>query len=306
MSAIIEAELDDILVFHEVVEKQSFTAAGKQLELPTSTISRRVHRLEDRLGVRLLQRTTRRLRLTDAGRIYYQRSLQAVGALEEAEQAVSQLQATPRGLLRVTAPVDFHQFMPSMGEFLRKYPEVEVALDLSNRYVDLIQEGFDVAIRAGALADSGLVAKKLAVARFALVASSDYLEREGTPENVLELKTRECLINGTQPHATWKLLHKKKVVNVAVRGRLAANHLDMLLRAAQEDLGIALLPLVRCAPAINAGQLIEILPDACPTIGAVSAVYPSREYMSPALRVFIDHLVEHIDFVERLDVAKKT
>jgi DNA-binding transcriptional LysR family regulator len=293
MSGIVEPDLNDIRVFLEVVDQGSFTAAGKNLELPTSTVSRRISRLEGQLGARLLQRTTRKLSLTDAGRIYYQRSERALLALEDARQAVSEMQATPRGTIRMTAPIEMDQLTGVLTDFLELYPEVQVSLDLTNRYVDLIEEGYDLAIRAGELSDSSLVAKQLATTEFVLVASPDYLKARGTPKRIDDLRDHACLVGGAQSlQAVWRLCNKDKIVPIPVSGRLSANHLGVLLRAARRGLGITRLPAGHCAAAIADGSLVEVLPGACPSMGKVSAVYPSREFMNPAVRALIDHLVE--------------
>lgn len=295
MSAIIESDLNDIRVFLEVVDQGSFTAAGKKLDMPTSTVSRRISRLEAQLGARLLQRTTRKLSVTDAGRIYYQRSERALLALEEAQNAVTEMQATPKGLVRVTAPVEFQSLVPVVSDFLKKYPQVQVTLDLSNRYVDLVEEGFDLAIRAGELRDSSLVAKQLASAHFLLVASPEYLKQRGMPKKVEDLRKHECIVgSASAPHLTWRLCSKNKMVSIPVSGRMSANHLGAVLLAAEKGMGIARLPSAHCESGIAAGRLVEVLPNACPTMGKVSAVYPSREFMSPAVRALIDHLSEHL------------
>lgn len=302
MSAIIESDLNDIRVFLEVVDQGSFTAAGKKLGLPTSTVSRRIGRLEAQLGARLLQRTTRKLSVTDAGRIYYQHSERALLALDEAKQAVTQMQATPKGSVRMTAPVEFQPLVPVLADFLKRYPEVRVSLELSNRHVDVIKEGFDLAIRAGELRDSSLVAKQLATAHFVLVASPDYLKQHGTPTKIEELRDHDCILgiaNGSQ--STWRLCSKNKTVSIPVSGRMSLNHLGAALLAAEKGLGIAHLPRMRCGRSLKEGRVVELLPNSCPTMGKVSAVYPSREFMSPAVRALIDHLVEHLRFSDEYE-----
>lgn len=297
MGGIVEPEINDIRVFLEVVNQGSFTAAGKTLELPTSTVSRRISRLEGLLGVRLLQRTTRKLSVTDAGRIYYQRSERALLALDEAREAVGEMQATPRGMIRMTAPIEMDQVTGVVADFLHKYSEVQILLDLTNRYVDLVDEGYDLAIRAGELRDSSLVAKQLATAEFVMVASPEYLKGRGTPRSVDELSNHDCLIGNAQGmQMVWRLFDKKKVVPVQVSGRISTNHLGVVLRAAKRGLGIGRLPQGHCSAAIADGSLVEVLPGACPSMGKVSAVYPSREFMNPAVRALIDHLVATLSF----------
>ena len=297
MSAIIDPDLNDIRVFLEVVDQGSFTAAGKILDLPTSTVSRRISRLEGQLGARLLQRTTRKLSVTDAGRIYYQRSARALLALDEARQAVGEMQATPRGLVRMTAPVEMDELTNVIADFLHLYPEVQLILDLTNRYVDLVDEGFDLAVRAGELRDSSLVAKQIATAKFVMVASPAYLERRGTPKKIEDIRDHECIVvSGQSTQGTWRLCSKNKMVSIPVSGRLVVNHLGVILRAAKHGLGIARLPAGHCTAGLADGSLVEVLPGACPSMGKVSAVYPSREFMNPAVRALIDHLVERLTF----------
>ncbi len=297
MSVTINPDLNDIRVFLEVVDQGSFTAAGKILDLPTSTVSRRISRLEGQLGARLLQRTTRKLSVTDAGRIYYQRSERALAELDEARQAVGEMQATPRGLVRMTAPVEMDELTSVVADFLNLYPEVQLILDLTNRYVDLVEEGFDLAIRAGELRDSSLVAKQITSVRFALVASPSYLKRHGTPKRIEDIRDHDCIVGaGQSTQSTWHLCSKNKGVSVPVSGRLTVNHLGVILRAAKHGLGIARLPAGHCVKGIADGSLVEVLPGACPSMGKVSAVYPSREFMNPAVRALIDHLVDRLEF----------
>jgi DNA-binding transcriptional LysR family regulator len=299
VTATIDPDLSDIRVFLEVVDQGSFTAAGKILELPTSTVSRRITRLEAELGARLLQRTTRKLSVTDAGRIYYQRSQRALFALDEANQAVSQMQATPRGLVRMTAPVEMVELTELIAGFLAHHPEVQVSLDLTNRYVDLVKEGVDLAIRAGELGDSSLVAKQLSTATFVLAASPRYLKERGKPAKAEDLSDHDCIVSvGPGGPPVWRLCRKNKIVSVPVSGRLSTNHFGVVLRAAKLGLGIARLPRLHCAPSFADGSLVEVLPGSCPSYGKVSAVYPSREFMSPAVRALVDHFVATLKFTD--------
>ncbi len=279
------------------MDQGSFTAAGKILDLPTSTVSRRITRLEGQLGARLLQRTTRKLSVTDAGRIYYQRSQRALVALDEARDAVSQMQARPRGLVRMTAPVEVVDVADVLAKFLDQYPDVKIEIELTNRFVDLVEEGFDLAIRAGELRDSSLVAKRLATTRFVLVASPAFIKEHGSPSKVEDLSNYNCLLGiGSGERSMWRLCSKKKTISVPVSGRLTANHMGVMLRAAALGMGIARIPLSLCASALADGSLVDVLPGACPSIGQVSAVYPSREFMNPAVRALIDHFATSLIF----------
>lgn len=283
--------LDDLLLFTRVVDVGSFTAAGRSLGLPTSTVSRRVARLEDRLGVQLLQRTTRKLNLTDAGRTYYDCGLRVSNDLEEAERAIAELQATPRGRLRATAPLELGPVTALVLDFLRAFPEVEVELELTNRHVDLVEEGFDVAVRAGNLPDSSLIAHKLADNELGLFASEAYVERRGAPRTPEEIREHDCIVfPPLAPNSTWSLRSNGKIVRVPLRGRLTVNHLIAAKDAAMGGLGIALIPTQFCVVELAAGQLQQLLPKACPPAGSIWLMVPSRRHLPARVRAFVDFL----------------
>src|SRR5262245_50525709 len=189
-------DLNEMLVFARVVQAGSFTTAAAQLGMPKSTVSRKVSELEERLGSRLLQRTTRALSLTDVGRTYYDYCARIVGEIEEAERAVSSLQGTPRGLLRVTAPVNVSFLGPIVSGFLERYSEVQIELFCTQRSVDLIEERYDLGIRAGALVDSTLIARSLGTVRWFVVATRAYLKKHGRPRSPEELKEHRCVLFG--------------------------------------------------------------------------------------------------------------
>src|SRR6266542_397524 len=220
-------DLNETLVFARVVEAGSFSAAARLLEMPKSTVSRKVAELEDRVGARLLHRTTRKLGLTDAGRIYYEHSARIVAELEEAEQAVGRMQAAPRGLLRVTAPLSFTMLGPIVAEYLKRHSDVQVELLCSDRQVDLVEERFDVAIRAGQLTDSSLVARGLGTIRRILVASPAYLKRAGSPRVPAEIEKHACITfgAGVAPNV-WSLRAGDKRAEVRVAPRMTVNDLE--------------------------------------------------------------------------------
>jgi DNA-binding transcriptional LysR family regulator len=293
-NAMLEGNLNDVLVFTKVVDAGSFTSAAKEIGVPTSTVSRRVSRLEDHLGVRLLQRTTRKLNLTDAGRTYYERVSDAVAELGNAERELSEVTGAPKGRVRVTAPAEFHTFTPLIASFLESYPEVNVEFDLSNRNVDLVAEGYDVAIRAGRLADSSLIAHRLANSTMCLVASPQYLADHGTPQTVEDLKTHQCILFGPFiKSGVWTLQTKKESVRVPVRGRFATTSLVATREAAMGDLGIALIPKTGIARDLCHGRLFEVLPGVTLNEGALWVLYPSREHLAPAVRAFVDFVKEN-------------
>jgi DNA-binding transcriptional LysR family regulator len=298
-----ERNLDDVLVFARVVEEGSFTGASKVLGFPKSTVSRRISRLEDRLGVRLLQRTTRKLSLTDAGRLYYDRCMRIVSELEDAERAVTEMQEVPRGRLRVTAPVEMGvAFWELLNTFLETYPEVQLDLDLTNRYVNIVEEGYDVAIRGGSLSDSSLIARKLDDSHSQLVASPSYVERRGAPTTPEELKDHDCILfTGRSTHTTWNLQGDNGVVHVRVKGRLAMNHLSIIRRAALAGFGIAHLPSFFIDEELTSGTLIEILPGSGMNTQGLYIVYPSTRHLAPKVRSFVDFMVKYYkEYRERL------
>src|SRR5262245_51584410 len=201
-------DLNQMLVFARVVQAGSFSAAAAALKMPKSTVSRKVSELEERLDARLLQRTTRKLSLTDVGRTYYDYAARVAGEIEDAERAVSSLQDTPRGLLRVTAPLNIGYLAPILSDYLARYPEVRVELFATGRRVDLVEERFDVGIRAGALSDSTLIARSLGSSKWFLVATPGYLEKRGRPRSPEDLKKHPCLLFGTGPDSASLRLEK--------------------------------------------------------------------------------------------------
>jgi DNA-binding transcriptional LysR family regulator len=289
-------DLNEILVFARVVQAGSFTAAAAQLGMPKSTVSRKVAELEERLGSRLLQRTTRKLSLTDVGRTYYDHCVRIVGEIEDAERAVSNLQESPRGLLRVTAPINVAFLGPIVSDFLRRYPEVRLELFCTERSVDLIEERFDVGIRAGVLADSTLVARSLGSARWFLVATPGYLKRRGRPGSPEELAQHDCLFFGPGPsRADLRLEHAdRRSVHVSLSARLWVTDMDVLLAVALAGLGIALLPVSSAVEALRTRRLERVLRDWNAPATPVHVVYPSARHISPKVKSFVDHLQERM------------
>ena len=286
-------DLNDLMVFTRVVDAGSFTAAADVLGLPKSAVSRRVARLEGEFGVRLLQRTTRRLSLTNAGRSLYDRGRRIRYDFEAAQQSLAELQEEPRGRLRVTAPVEFPGFPQLATDFLARWPKVQIEVDLTNRHVDLIKEGFDVAVRGGDLPDSTLVAQKLGDGQRLLVASPSYLGDRGVPQNIDDLGKHDCIGFGPwSAGASWTLTGPTGPIKVPISGRLSVNHLDAVRHAALAGFGIALLPTDWINADLAAERLKQILPNASPPGTALWAVYPSRKHVAPAVRVFVDFLKE--------------
>lgn len=278
-------------VFVEIVRRGSLTGAAKQLGLPKSTVSRKLSELESRLGAKLVQRTTRSLSLTDVGAAYFERASRAALDLAEAEQVVIDSREHPRGVLRVTAPADMGPLLTwIVTEFLEAHPHVDAFVDLTNRYVDLIGEGYDLALRAGKLEDSTYIARPVFGASLELYACPTYLDRAGRPQSVQELTAHRCLVFGTEPTATWVLRSETDVERVQVHGRLFAKDFETLRRAAHTGLGIAQLPNFLARPDVHLGRLEQVLPKYASTSPGLYLVYPSRELLPAKTRAFITHL----------------
>jgi DNA-binding transcriptional LysR family regulator len=288
-------DLNEMLVFARVVQAGSFTTAAAALGMPKSTVSRKVSELEERLKSRLLQRTTRKLSLTDVGRTYYDYCARIMGEIEDAERAVSSLQETPRGLLRVTAPLNVAFLGPIVGDYLKRYPEVRIDLFCTGRQVDLVEERFDLGIRAGTLADSTLIARSLGSVRWFLVATSAYLKRRGRPRSPEDLNKHDCLFFGAGADgAGVRLENADRSVQVALPARLMVTDMDILDAVVTAGLGIALLPAFRCVDELRARRLERVLADWNAPTTPVNVVYPSTRHLSPKVKSFVDHLQERM------------
>lgn len=288
--------LGNMEAFVRVAEAKSFSEAARRLRSSKSLVSRQVAALETELGVRLFHRTTRSLSLTEEGRGYHAQVTRILSEIEEANMSVSQSQAAPRGRLRVSAPMSFGilHLAPAIRDFLTRYPEVELDLSLNDRYVDVVDEGFDLAIRIGRLADSSLVARRLARHRMILCASPDYLKQHGAPNDPADLKQHQCLCYSTNSLVPeWHFVTKDgKRWPVPIDGRLHANNGDVLRSAALQGLGIAYLPSFIVGPDLQAATLVSLLSEFVPTDTAIHAVYPHTRHLSPKVRAFIDFLGE--------------
>lgn len=291
-----KSDLNDVAVFNEVVSAGSFSAAARHLGVPPSAVSRRVARLEERLGARLLHRTTRKLSLTEAGRIYHEQTAGISVAVAEAEQALAQMSSEPRGLVRVTTPPDDGGRMwPVFAEFLDKFPHVDLQLIQTPRYVDLIEEGVDVAIRGERVPDSPhLSARRLADFRMVLVASPRYLERRATPQRVADLAEHDCILaDWASPRPVWTLQDADgSVTQVPLTSRVRVSDMDTGLRAALAHHGITWSIETNCARELATGLLVEVLPGAMGPPGPVWAISPVRRHRAPAVRAMVDHLAE--------------
>jgi DNA-binding transcriptional LysR family regulator len=296
-------DLNDVVYLARVVETGSFSAAARRLAVPKSTVSRRIARLEKDLGVRLLQRTTRKLGLTDAGELYYQYCSRALSQLDEGQRLLSHMQQAPSGTLRLTAPPDLAQ--PLVGqlvaEFGRRFPEVHVVAEMTTRVVDLVAEGFDLAIRAGTLSDSSLVARRLATFGIYLWASPEYLANARPLKQPSDLRRHRCLLLGSErTRATWTLQGPSGIVAVDVEGELASNDVTLLRRAAVAGRGVARLPTITCFEEEGARRLVRVLPEFQCGEAGVYAVFPSGAHLSPKVRAFVELAVEVMSSVELL------
>lgn len=290
-NAVALTDLNALTVFAKVVQTGSFTAAARALGMPKSTVSQRVLELEDRLGVRLLQRTTRRLSLTDAGRVYHDHCLRIVAEVEEADRAVTSLQEKPRGLLRVTVPASTQFLGPCLADFLGQHDGVKLDVVCTDRSVNLVEESFDIAIRAGVLSDSTLITRSLGTIHYILVASPRYLKKHGRPRSPDDVAKHECLVFsvGTHPKV-WRLTRGRETREVNVTPALSVNDLDILHDAVRRGVGVAMLPAFRCVDDLRTKRLERMLSDWTIPGTPVQAVYPSSRHVSPKVKALLDHL----------------
>lgn len=281
-------------VFVKAVELGSFTAAADALQMSPQLVGKHVHALEQHLGVRLLNRTTRRQSLTDFGRQFYERAKTILAEVEAAESMAAQAQVVPSGRLRVNAPVSFgtRTLAPRLPDYLKAYPQVALELTLSNRNVDIVEEGYDAVFRVGALADSGLVARPLAPYRLVLCASPAYLAAHGTPEAPADLLAHECLgFTHTDLRTHWTFDGSDGRITVPIASRISADHGEPLLCAALAGLGILLQPLELVAESLRSGALVELLRSYPVPSRPVHVLYAADRRLTPKLQSFIDFVL---------------
>jgi DNA-binding transcriptional LysR family regulator len=295
-------QLEDMRIFAAAVDAASFTSAATRLGLSKQFVSKRVMALEEQLGARLLVRTTRRLSVTPVGRAYYERVVQILGDVEDAERAVANENAQPRGTLRLTAPMSFGTMHlgPMIPAFLQRCEEVSLEIDLNDRVVDLVGEGYDMGIRIGVLSDSSLIARRIAPFEMVTCCSPAYLARRGRPETPDDLIRHDCLVYGHSKSVDWPFKVHDHPRFVAVTGRIRVNNGEVARDAALAGLGITALPTFIVGEAISSGRLVKVLEDYEPPAGGVFAVYPQHRQSSAAVRAFVDFLVER--FAPEADV----
>ena len=289
-------KFEDLQAFVAVVEAGSFTAAADRLDVVKSAISRRVSGLEERLGVQLLQRTTRTLNLTETGQSFYERSARILADLDEAESAIQHEHGELSGTLHIALPLSFgvrHMCKP-IAAFTMRHPQIRFDLDLNDRRIDLIEEGIDLAVRIGHLADSSLIARKLFDVNTVICASPHYLKTHGTPQAPADLREHDCLVYSNLPDPDkWGWTDRQgKQRSVEVRSVMRASSGDFLTNAAAHGLGVVIQPTFLASEAIRRGNLIPILEEYVWPTSPAHAVYPPTRHLSYRVRAFIDFLVE--------------
>ena len=286
------ADLSDLEIFARVVSAGSLSAAGRELDLSPAVVSKRLRRLEDHLGTRLLQRTTRQIALTEAGQGYFERIVPILAGLDEAEAFVTRRSTIARGTLKITAPTSFGRLhiAPYLRNFMAENPDLNVNLMLTDTIVDIVGEGIDLAIRIGELADSSLVAKRLAPVSRVLVAAPAYFQGRSQPKTLNDLGTQICIA----PHngEPWRLEGPEGAVIYRPVGPLLTNSSEVVREAVIGGVGIALRSTWDVGPELNSGQLVRVLPDYEGNRNvAIHALYPSKQFLPAKVRLFIDYLV---------------
>lgn len=283
--------------FVAVVEAGSFVRAAERLGASTSTLSRQIAELEQQLGARLLNRTTRKLSLTEGGQAFYERAVQVLADLEEAEAMVSSAAAAPRGTVRLTCShaMGVQRVGPAIASFVARYPDVRFDVTVSDRIVDLVEEGFDLAIRVGQVGSEQLVARRLGVTRLLACAAPAYLKARGAPRTPSDLAAHAAITYAYAPNPRlWRLTDRQgQVHEVRVNGPLHANSGDLAVAAAIRGLGIVLEPDFLVGGALEAGLLVRVLPGFEGVPADIWAVYPSRRHLSVKVRLFVDHIAQH-------------
>ncbi|ALS33754.1 hypothetical protein PTRA_a2689 [Pseudoalteromonas translucida KMM 520] len=284
---------EGISEFVHVAENASFTQASKKMAISTAQVSRQISALENRLNVKLFYRTTRKVSLTEEGRVFYQHCRSVLDGLDAAERAITNLQTTPQGKIKLTASVTYgeQQVLPLVSDFMLQYSEVAVSAYLSNQQIDLVEGGYDLAIRIGKLADSSMMAKKLGTRTSYVCASPEYLEKHGIPHAISELSKHSCLL-GTLDY--WHFMESGKEKNIRVAGKLRYNSGYSLADAALKGLGIVQLPDYYVQNHLQSGELITLLDSYRVPDEGIWAIYPHNRHLSPKIRLLVDFLAKHL------------
>ena len=288
---------DGISEFVYVAEYESFTRAAKELGILTAQVSRQISALDKRLNIKLLYRTTRKVSLTEEGRVFYQHCRGVIDGLDAAEQAVSNLQTKPQGRIKLTAPVTYgeQQLLPLINDFMVQYRDIEVTAFLSNQKIDLIEGGYDLAIRIGKLSDSTMMAKKLSHRTNFVCAAPAYLEKYGVPYSLVDLRQHNCLL-GTRDY--WHFIENDKnadkEINLRVSGSVQYNSGHSLVDAALKSLGIVQLPDYYVQKHLASGALVSVLDNYREPEEGIWAIYPHNRHLSPKIRLLVDYLAERL------------
>lgn len=296
--------LNEIATYVKVVETGSFVGAAKALNMPKSTVSSWVSSLEQRLGVTLIRRTTRKLHITEAGQAYYKQCVEAIAQINAAEELVSQSQAAPHGVLRVTAPVELGgALLPEViEEFGKKYPSVNLEIILTDRTTDLVTEGIDIGIRTGNLKDSSLIAKRLGAIYFAPFVSPKYLKKNKEPKQPKDLEKHELISFSPLGTEMWNLQGSKEKQSIKVNNKIAINDLNLIKALTISGQGISLLPTFLCYSDVKAGKLVRVLNNWKTDPRPVHFVYPPQKFVAPKIKAFIEVASEII--VSRLKISE--
>jgi DNA-binding transcriptional LysR family regulator len=284
-------------VFVRVAELGSFAGAAKELGLSPSMVAKHVRQVEERLGAQVIRRTTRRHSMTEIGRLYLERAKSLLADFETAEASATELQAAPRGTLRVTAPVVLgaHALAPLLGRLTELYPELHIELTLQDRVVDLLDEGFDLALRSGKLPSTGFIARPLAPLHMLLAAAPAYLRRHGTPRRPSDLEQHECLGFAYLNHPErWRLIGRDGEHHVRVHSRLRLNNGEALRQAALGGAGIVMQSQLLLADDLKRGTLVRVLPNHAPPPRAAQLVYPPDRWRSPKLQRFVEFVLKEL------------
>ena len=291
--------LTEMEAFATVVDQGGFTDAAKKMGISKSAVSKHISSLEARLGARLLNRTTRRVSPTEIGLAYYDRARRVLSDAGEADALVASMQSAPAGLLRLSVATDFgvNHLSPILGDFLQQFPDITVNMLLNNRYVELISEGFDMAIRMGDLEDSSLRARKLTETQMRMIAAPSYFEKHGRPTRLDDLNSHKLLHYSNQASGNaWKITAPSgEERQIRSAGWLSVNDGQSLLNACIAGLGVAYLPSFLYANAMEQGQVVDVMPDLPVERTGIYAVYPPGRFTQPKVRAFIDFLVAHFN-----------
>jgi DNA-binding transcriptional LysR family regulator len=287
--------ITSMTAFVKVVDAGGFAAAARKLNMSPSMVTTHVRALEERLGVRLLNRSTRRISVTEVGEAYYERCQQILTDVDDAENIAQSLHSTPRGTLRLNASVAIPPFLaPAIAEYGARYPDVSISMTMTDRMVDLVEEGFDLAIRTFAISDSAFIVRRITMYRLVVCAAPEYLARHGAPRQPSDLADHNCLIYAHAPTGSeWVFDGPDGEQKIMVTGNMQSNSANALRLAAVHAQGLAMLPSFLVVDELKSGNLVPVLTDFLQTEHAINAIYPHRHHLSAKVRSFLDLLVAH-------------